>query len=264
MNNLHVSIIYNDLFKNLANLCCSSFNHQNVIVHFNNTKDINTNKNFGLFSDSWYACLEEKIIFANSVLKKIEENEILCISDCDVYCFDSNHFYSLINQIYHSNLDMLGMCNWYEQYYMRKGCNKDINNERLMINCGFFLLRKNHKTTKFLDRVLLYNFKDFEFGEQDIINEVLLREKHLDLKYDILPPDEYFLGCYLKRINKSKIKLIHTTCTQNIHEKQNQLNETFDILNIKKPDWNHIPLQNKQTIFYTNGVLEDGSIHYHI
>jgi hypothetical protein len=259
MNRLHVSIVYNYLFKNLSNLCCSSLNHKNIIIHLNQINIKTNQKNSGLYSKSWYNCLEEKILFALFIIKQIQDDEIVCISDCDVYCFDPNHLFALTEQIYQNELDILGMTDLYDQYEKRNN-----SSERIKFNCGFFLARKTTRTLNFLKKILLYDFEKFKFGEQDIVNEILLKDKNLDLKYDILPPDEYLMGCYFNRLDKNKTKLIHTTCTHNLIEKQDQLNRAFDIFEINKPNWKDVPFKNQQTLFYTNGVLEDGSIHYHI
>lgn len=249
MNKLNVCVSYNDLFKDLAYISCSSYKNKNIVVHMNQTS-IGIVSGNTLGSTEWRDSLREKISFSNSIFTSMEYGEVICIADADVYCLNSDRVFELKKQIEDDDLDILGLTNWFEQY------GDDNHPERLMINCGFFLLRKTERSKGFLNNVLSYNFRDFTFGEQDIINEIILRGDH-GLKYKTVCPREFILGCYLDRVlslGDVNISLIHTTCTENVRQKKAQLDNLMEKLGLEKINWNN-PVNNKtEVIYYRNGM----------
>lgn len=243
---LHISMITNELFVNLANVSCSSFNNSNIIVHLNKI-DVKTNThNNGLFSESWYECLEKKIIFADFLFKHMQYNDVLLVCDADVYCFNADNVFALKDYLHNQNLDMVGMADYFDQYY------EDNPTERLKINCGFFLIRKTKNSKDFFNKILLHNFTSFQFGEQDIVNEIILKQNH-GLNYRILCPTEYVMGCHLDRViseaNKN-ISILHTTCTHNLQEKQQQINKAIKHYGFSDIEWTNAQLTKKEVISY--------------
>lgn len=120
----------------MANVSCSSFNNKNIVIHLNNTEIQSSDSDNGLFSNSWYKCLANKIKFSALIFKHMQYNDVLLVCDADVYCFNADNVFSLKYYLQNYNLDMIGMPDYFDQYYQENPT------ERLKINCGFFLVRK--------------------------------------------------------------------------------------------------------------------------
>jgi hypothetical protein len=249
---LNVCIVYSNTFKELAGVTCSSYKNNNILVHLNKIKipDIDGDT---FFTKEWRDSLKEKISFSNSIFHKMDYDDALCVADADVYCLNSDRIYDLRKEIKDRDLDMLGQTNWFEQYY------EEVLTDRLMINCGFFVLRKTKRSHDFLDKVLDYDFSKFDFAEQDIINEVILRSDH-GLKYKTISPTEYILGCYLDRVialGDLNVSLIHTTCTSNVDQKKQQIDRIVSESKLKKVNWNNTKIHKREVLYYTDGQLDN-------
>lgn len=249
---LNVCIVYNNTFKGLASVACSSYKNDNILVHLNkiNIPDINGDT---FFTKEWRDSLKQKIAFSNSIFHKMDYDDVLCVADADVYCLNSDRVYDLKKEIKDRDLDMLGQTNWFEQYY------EEVLTDRLMINCGFFVMRKTKRSHDFFDKVLEYDFSKFDFAEQDIINEVILRGDH-GLKYKTISPTEYILGCYLDRVialGNLNVSLIHTTCTSNVDQKKQQIDRIVSESKSKKIDWNDTKIRKREVLYYTDGQLDN-------
>ena len=242
---LHVCMVYNDTFNSLAVASCNSYCHKNIIVHLKKL-NIPENNNDTLWSADWYDSLREKVSFSNDVFKRMAYGDVICVSDADVYCLNSDNVYNLRKELIDNDLDMISLSDHFKQYYAIQ------LTDRLKINCGFIVMRKTARSESFFDKILSYNFKDFGFAEQDIVNEVILRQDH-GLRYKTLSPTEYVLGCYLNRIlsiRELKVSLIHTTCTSNVRDKQNQIDKLLQACNIEPVDWLNSTIYNEQVLHY--------------
>lgn len=249
---LNVCIVYTNYFKQLAYAACSSYKNHNILVHFNkcnfDTHLINGNS---FRTNAWYDSLNAKIAFSNSIFKKMDYDDVILVADADVLCLNSDRVFDLKDEI--KDLDMLSQTNHFEQYY------EDVLSDRLMVNCGFMAVRKTERSEDFFDKILQYDFSEFYFAEQDIVNEVILRGDH-GLKYKTISPTEYILGCYLDRIlsmGNLNVSLIHTTCTHNLKEKKDQIDRILKECKLQKINWNNLKITKKEVLYYTNGELSN-------
>ena len=102
-NKLNLIITYNKQFRSLAYSCASSLENKDIFVHLNFI-DIKVDAIDPFRTKKWYECLEKKVIFINDQFDKLEENEILCISDADIYYFNPNKLIDINDSVTYNNL----------------------------------------------------------------------------------------------------------------------------------------------------------------
>lgn len=243
------AITYEKSFENLAHNCISSAQDKNIFIHLN-LVDV-TSKERGLTTKSWYECLRKKIVFAKQIFNSMEDGNILCVSDCDIFYVNSNKIAEYIQKIFKENeIDILGMCEVFEYFF---------HGTRKYINCGYFFIKKDPSTLNFFNSILEHDFHKFRLGEQEIINNIVIPK--LNIKTDLLSPLTYPMGCYVDRaleyhkknqLQQEKIVLMHTTCTDNKKEKIEQIDKLIDYYKMPKLNWENPELTKEEIVLYYN------------
>lgn len=246
------AITYEKSFENLTYNCVSSAKDKNIFVHLN-LVDISSTQR-GFTTDSWYECLKKKMIFAKKIFDSISKDNILCVSDSDILYLDSERVVPHIKKIFKENkIDIVGMCDNFYDFF-------DQSTKHKLLNCGYFFIQKNPNTLNFFDDLLEYDFRNFKFAEQQIINNIILVEQKNKIKYKLLSPFSYPMGCYINKIldhhekNQSdeNIVLIHTTCTNNKKEKIEQIDKLIDHYKLPKLNWKNPELTKEEIVLYYN------------
>ena len=247
MSKLDVIITYNRLFRNMAYASCSTLKNENIFVHLNYV-EISTKNNSGFQSSSWYECLRKKICFAENMFRDFQENDVLCVADADIYYIQPDKIYDLKSYMQNSNIEFIGGTENLSDYPTKKNQGK--------LNCGFFLIKKTNNTKSFFSDVLNYNFSDYDFGEQDIINNLVVKNK---INSEILSPIDFPMGCYIDwstSQKKTPVYFMHSTCTANLKEKEKQIDDLINYYNLPKVKWFRTPLTKKEYALYIDGKLQ--------
>lgn len=79
------------------------------------------------------------------------------------------------------------------------------------------------------------------------MNEIILKQNH-GLNYEILSPKEYVMGCHLDRAldKEHTMTVLHTTCTHNLKEKQEQIDRVINYYNMEPIEWAGAQLTKKR------------------
>ena len=245
MSDFHLAITYNKIFKGLALCCLSSIKNKNFLIHFNYNQ---TDKNSaGFSSKSWYECIEKKAQFIAQLFDSLNDGDFLCVSDCDIFYFDSNHTYSLKKYMDKNNLHLLGLAEHGDAY--------PENKFSAYVNGGFYIIKKTQRTKNFFKQIVSTDLSQYRYADQEIINEIL---KQTNINYEILDTNKYTTGCYVyhKLENSNKIKLLHATCCENLEEKTGLINRILQHYKLPNLQEMKIDISNKQICFYKNGQLQ--------
>ncbi len=221
LNPLKVCITYDDNFEPLcSNLCSTLLKNPNLKIALNKIECKNDYA-IGFQSENWYNNLYEKIIFA---IKNIKDEKIICVCDADIQFFNTDGLIKAYELIAYSDIEYLGQR---EQ-------------DQNLFNGGFFIIKKNKKTINFLEEIVkdFRYFREKEYAEQELINELIPAMK---IKSRFLSRSKYITGCmrnncYVCAKNKN-IVMHHATCTNDLQEKMEQMNEVREKIGLDKIKW---------------------------
>lgn len=245
MSNFHLVITYNQLFKDLAFCCLSSIRNKDFIIHFNYNQIDENISGFG--TESWYKCIDRKNHFTAELFDSLDDGEFLCVSDCDIFYFDSDHTYKLKEYMDENNLHILGLAEHGDVYPEGRFSAK--------VNGGFFIIKKTQRTQSFFKQIVSKDIRLHKHADQNIINDIL---KNQNINYEILDTSKYTAGCYVYHNleNSNKIILLHATCCENLEEKTRLINDIlrhYGMLSLEKM---RIDISNRKIFFYKNGELQ--------
>ena len=245
MSNFHLVITYNKLFKDMAFCCLSSIKNKNFIIHFNYNQIDENISGFG--SESWYKCIDKKNRFTAELFDSLENGEFLCVSDCDIFYFDSDHTYSLQDYMNQNNLHIIGLAEHGDIYPEGRFS--------AMINGGFFIIKKTQRTQNFFKQILKEDIRQHKHADQNVINQIL---KTQNINYELLDTSKYTSGCYVYHNleNSNKIQLLHATCCENLEEKTRLINDILKHYNMPPLEKMNITISDKKIHFYKNGQLQ--------
>ena len=248
-NKLNLIITYNKQFRSLAYSCASSLENKDIFVHLNFI-DIKVDAIDPFRTKKWYECLEKKVIFINDQFDKLEENEILCISDADIYYFNPNKLIDIKNYMDSKN-DLMIMAGS-ENYPSNTG----------YANFGIALIKKHKSTKNLFKDMLTLNVNqsikwDSPQDEQIMFNRLIKERK---INYELLTCEDFTMGCYVHAMVREnpnhRIAMLHATCCKNIQKKQEMIDEFLNIHGPKKITWFRTPLTKKEIALYIEGQLQ--------
>lgn len=220
MNPLNVCITYDDNFESMCAHLCQNLRIPGIRVRLNKTESIDDN---GFQSPNWYMNLSEKIVFLREKMDEIDYGEVICCCDADIQFFKPEDLFRIKSTMESSDIEYMGQR---EQ-------------DRDHFNGGFFLVKKNEKTLKFLDSIISEDLKNYAHAEQDVINELI---PYMEIKSRFLSRIKYLAGCmrfntYVCSKIKSAIVMHHATCAFNSEEKMEQMNFIRLAVGLNAIDW---------------------------
>lgn len=218
----HFEPMFRHLISNLADV------NDNIDFRINKIRTEDEDRKFG--SKSWYENLSNKMTFLQHNMSSAQEGQILCVSDSDIQFFKPKDLIERSISMADSDIEYLGQ---------REGGTAD-ENLGGDFNGGFFLVKKNDKTSEFVNRVCSTDISKYRLADQEVINHQI---RSLGIKAKFLEARKYVHGCciqyedYVGPSNSENIVMHHATCSGGIKEKMDQMNAVRMKMNFPAIDW---------------------------
>ena len=238
-----VSMSYNEPFEKIAYNFCNTIDHDELDIRINKLNIDCTQEQSYNHEECWLECISKKLKFSSMIFDEIQDNEILIQCDVDMMCINNPKFVDMIDDFKNCDLDLLGMCE--DEFKIPE----DKNN----VNGGFYLIKKNERTKNLFNTMFEYNFADYQFHDQDVLNIIL---KSGNINYDVLETGEFTLGCFLHNHieNIKDICIFHATCIGGNLGKQEMIDNFVQLYGLEKIDWENLRLCVDVTK-YTDSIL---------
>jgi hypothetical protein len=172
---------------------------------------LETNKTeFGFRTESWYDAIEFQLISVLNVLNNKNHNEIILVSDSDIFFIKKDHtLINLVTNHFNQNPDL-------DIWISRENTSNHVNT-------GFYFLKNNQKTKNFISNGLKV-CKQLNLADQAYFNNELNRY----LKWNFIP-NEYAIWA-TEIYDKNNAIFHHATCAYNVEQKLNQQKTILSLL----------------------------------
>lgn len=215
MKPLTVCVTYDENFEPMCSHLCSNLMVPGIQVRLNKTEKKDSH-NAGFEFQNWYVNLFEKMSFLKRFMDKMDDGEIICVSDADVQFFVPQDVLNMKYMMESSDIEYMGQ--------------RDSGSS---FNSGFFLVKKNKKTQYLVERMNSENLTGYKRAEQNMLN-MLLSDMNISSSY--LDGNLYLLGCHLESVSPN-IVMHHAACAYSPAEKMNQMNHIRTRLGRPTIEW---------------------------
>lgn len=219
---LTVCITYDDNFEPMCAHLCSNLRIDGIRVRLNKTESKEDYRR-GFQSQNWYMNLSEKILFLRKKIDHINQGEVICVADADIQVFQPHRLLEVKSMMESSDLEYVGQ---------REG-------DRDIFNGGFFFIKKNDRTLRFIDIINSKDLSEYHHAEQDVINELI---PSMGIRHRFLSRMKYLNGCmrlnsYVSPNILDKIVMHHASCAYNGDEKMQQMNFIREKIGMSLINW---------------------------